>query len=314
MGVADAALAAFGLLVYPGLIFTAVVGLLLVWEKRKLTARLQARIGPPVYQCFVDFFKLLWKETLIPEEANRSLFVLSPILALTAVTLVMLFIPIAGKPFLGFVGDLIVVLYLLTIPPFAAAVGGSSSANPFGGVGASREISLLFAYELPLVLAALTVALDAGTLRLAEIVTAQQQSLLYIAKYPLAAIAFFFCIMAKLSWIPFDIPEAKTEIMAGLFTEYSGVLLGIFKLAYSMMAFALPSLFIALFLPVTTGVYGVDLIIHLALCAVIVALMSVVATVVPRYRIDQAVGFFIKVAAVLAALDFLRAFAYFVVV
>lgn len=313
MGVVDAALAVFGLLVYPGLIFTAVVGLLLVWEKRKLTARLQARIGPPIYQCFVDFFKLLWKETLIPEEANRSLFILSPILALTAVTLIMLFIPIAGKPFLGFVGDLIVVLYLLTIPPFAAAVGGSSSANPFGGVGASREISLLFAYELPLVLAALTVALDAGTLKLAEIVTAQQ-NLLYIAKYPLAAIAFFFCIMAKLSWIPFDIPEAKTEIMAGLFTEYSGVLLGIFKLAYAMLAFALPSLFIALFLPVTTGIYGVDVIIHLVLCVVIIGLMSVVATVVPRYRIDQAVSFFIKVAAVLAALDFLRAFAYFVVV
>ncbi|MDF2956892.1 MAG: Formate hydrogenlyase subunit HyfC [Candidatus Alkanophagales archaeon MCA70_species_1] len=313
MGVVDAALAVFGLLVYPGLIFTAVVGLLLVWEKRKLTARLQARIGPPIYQCFVDFFKLLWKETLIPEEANRSLFILSPILALTAVTLIMLFIPIAGKPFLGFVGDLIVVLYLLTIPPFAAAIGGSSSANPFGGVGASREISLLFAYELPLVLAALTVALDAGTLKLAEIVTAQQ-NLLYIAKYPLAAIAFFFCIMAKLSWIPFDIPEAKTEIMAGLFTEYSGVLLGIFKLAYAMLAFALPSLFIALFLPVTTGIYGVDVIIHLVLCVVIIGLMSVVATVVPRYRIDQAVSFFIKVAAVLAALDFLRAFAYFVVV
>jgi len=313
MSVADAVLAVFELLVYPGLIFTAVVGLLLVWEKRKLMARLQARIGPPIYQSFVDFFKLLWKETLIPEDANRSLFILSPIFALTAVTLVMLFLPIAGKPSLGFVGDLIVVLYLLTIPPFAAAVGGSSSANPFGGVGASREISLLFAYELPLVLAALTVVLDAGTLKLAEIVTAQQ-GLLYIAKYPLAAIAFFFCIMAKLSWIPFDIPEAKTEIMAGLFTEYSGVLLGIFKLTYAMLAFALPSLFIALFLPVTTGIYGVDILIHLVLCVVIVALMSVVATVVPRYRIDQAVSFFIKVAAVLAALDFLRAFAYYVVV
>ena len=160
------------LLLVGGGLFAAVAGMLSSWIDRKVTALVQARVGPPLLQPFYDFFKLMGKETVIPEGANRLAFGLMPLVALAAAALAAAILlgnvlwqngllRGAGGVFgYGLVGDLIVVLYLLAVPSLALVVGASSSNNPFASVGASREMKLM-SYELPLLLtvaAALTLA------------------------------------------------------------------------------------------------------------------------------------------------------------
>jgi len=150
----------------------AVAGMLSSWIDRKVTALVQARVGPPLFQPLWDLRKLMTKETLIPEGANRLAFVLMPLAALAAVALAAtilvgnilwqngLFRASNGLCGFGMIGDLIVVLYLLAVPSLALVIGASSSNNPFASVGASREMKLM-SYELPLLLAvaaALTLA------------------------------------------------------------------------------------------------------------------------------------------------------------
>ncbi|KYH38462.1 MAG: hypothetical protein AYL30_004630 [Candidatus Hecatellales archaeon B24] len=291
------------LLVYPGFIFTSAVGLFLWWELRKLTARFQWRVGPPVYQTFADLLKLLSKESIVPAEANRLLFVSAPIIALSSVCVAALLVPVAGMVPLNFAGDVIVLIYLLIMPSIMIVLAGSASANPFGAIGSSREMNLAIAYELAVVVCLLTLCLDAGSLHISNIVGFN------FVRYPLAAVALFLSVMAKLCLNPFEIPEAKTEIMAGPYTEYSGRLLGLFKLTYAMLLFILSSLLVSLFFHgPSTGFYPLDVLVHLAKCMVAVFLMAVVAAVNPRLRIDQALRFFWGFVFTLALFDFVRAF------
>ncbi len=156
--------AGFYLLLFAGCtLLAAVLGLVSSWIDRKVTALVQARIGPPLLQPFYDFVKLLGKETLIPAGANRMAFLLMPLVALAGVSLAATVL--LGNIFwqngligsYGFVGDLVVVLYLLAVPSIALVIGASSSNNPFASVGASRELKLLMSYELPMLLSVIAV-------------------------------------------------------------------------------------------------------------------------------------------------------------
>ncbi|HID31979.1 MAG TPA: NADH-quinone oxidoreductase subunit H, partial [bacterium (Candidatus Stahlbacteria)] len=235
--------------VYPGFLFSAAIGLLITWVDRKVTARIQWRVGPPIYQPYADFLKLLLKETLIPEGASRVAFILAPFIGLIGVSIVstMLFI-MNFNPELSFVGDIIVIVYLLALPPLAVIVGGSSSRNPLSSVGASREMVLYFGYELPFLLAIAIAIIKTGSLKIGEIIIYQRLfgPLLYSISGIIAGIVFLLASQAKLSFVPFDIPEAEQEIMAGPYLEYSGVSLAVFKLTRAMLFFILPVLLITL--------------------------------------------------------------------
>ncbi len=150
----------FSYIVFPGFIFTAVVGLFLTWIDRKVTARVQMRVGPPWYQPYADFLKLLLKETLVPEGSSKPLFFLGPLLGVVSMSIlaVMLF-SMNFNPRTTFVGDIIVMVYLLALPPIGVILGGSSSKNPLASVGASREMTQYFAYELPFLIALATIIL-----------------------------------------------------------------------------------------------------------------------------------------------------------
>ncbi|HUU42611.1 MAG TPA: NADH-quinone oxidoreductase subunit H, partial [Planctomycetota bacterium] len=134
-------------------VVTLVLGMVLKWVDRKVTARVQYRVGPPWYQPMADVIKLMGKETLMPSTARGTGFLIAPVIALaaTAVTSAILwyavFHPERGANFLG---DLVVVIYLLLIPAVMTILGASASGNPHAAVGASREMKLMFSYELPL--------------------------------------------------------------------------------------------------------------------------------------------------------------------
>jgi NADH-quinone oxidoreductase subunit H len=132
----------FYFLVYPGFLFMAVIGGLLSWFDRKITAGVQFRKGPPLLQPFYDFFKLLLvKETILPARGAKGLFLAAPVFAVFGATMAGVFILL---PLLnittGFHGDLIVIFYLLTIPSLTYVIGALSSGNPLAAIGGSREM------------------------------------------------------------------------------------------------------------------------------------------------------------------------------
>ena len=272
---------------------TAVLGLTLKWVDRKVTAMVQWRKGPPVYQPLADIAKLMGKETIIPEHARRTGFLLAPILGLTAAILgAAILWSVNINPKAGFVGDLIVVFYLLTVPSLAIVIGGSASGNPLASVGASREMKLILSYELPLVLAMLPAVIAGGwSLRLEAIVTASSPSILTTLSLVLGFIVGLLCIQAKLGLVPFDQAEAETELMGGVYCEYSGPPLALFYLMRAMLHAVLPCLLVTVF----WGAFGRSVfhaVVWVVLYLVAVVVVTLVRNTNPRVRIDHAMRFF----------------------
>lgn len=288
----------FYFIVFPGFLFTAIAGLLAGWIDRKVTARVQWRQGPPWYQNFADFFKLMGKEAVVPEGAKGSGFLLSPLIGLAGITLVSTIIWITNLgigPADSFVGDLIVVIYLLTLPSLAVILGASASKNPLAGIGASREMKLILAYELPFVLAILVpIVKSGGAVRISDLISYQAAngSFLYSISGVLAFIVAIVCMQAKLTLVPFDIPEAETEIMAGAYIEYSGPPLAVFKLTKAMMMFVLPVFLITVFWGGMNFGSLLPALYSILKYVLLLVIIVLIRNTNPRLRIDQAVKFF----------------------
>lgn len=284
--------ALFYILIFPGALFLFVFSLAAQYIDRKLYARFQNRIGPPWFQPLADFIKLVSKEEIIPEEADIKVFKFMPILALTATVTAFLYIPTwsVAAPF-SFDGDLIVVLYLLTIPTLTYFLGGWYSRSVYSMIGAIRSLTQLFAYEVPLFLTILASALLADTWSLSGMVhfynTHPWYWLFNLPGFSIALIS----LLGKLEKVPFDIPEAETEIVAGTFTEYGGRLLALFKLSLDIELVVGASLLAAVFMP-----WGLDFnslvgfIFYLAEVLVIIALISLLRTIFARLRLDQMIS------------------------
>lgn len=294
----------FLFLVFPGLLFSGFMGLMVGWVDRKVTARVQWRVGPPWYQNFIDIIKLLfYKETLVPQGVSRAVFLAAPALALASATLVSTIVCFVNAPGAkGFIGDLIVVVYLLVIPPIALMLGGFASANPLASLGASREMKLMLSYELPFILALVVPIMKSGyAIRFADILghQAANGAVIGSASGVISFIVMLLCVQAKLGFVPFDVAEAETEIISGPFIEYSGKALGILKLAKAVIFFALPVLMITLYF----GGIRLDpegFVKSLLQYIFIVVLIVVIKNTNPRVRIDHAVAFFWGPATFLA--------------
>lgn len=280
----------FNYLIFPGFLFTATVGMLASWIDRKVTARVQWRKGPPWYQNFADFIKLLGKEVIVPKQGRR-LFLIAPLLGLASVTVVA---TLLGRsmmyPAESFLGDLIVVIYLLTIPAVALILGASASANPLASVGASREIKLVLSYELPFLLAIVIVILKSGGLiRINDIIKYQMinGSILGSASGAIALVASILCMQAKLGFVPFDMAEADQELMGGTCIEYSGAPLSVFKLTKQMLLVVLPLFLISIFWANNPSILW--LVLKYVILLVVIILIK---NTNPRVRIDQATRFF----------------------
>ena len=280
----------FYLIIFPGFLFTAAVGLFSTWVDRKVSARIQWRVGPPWYQPFVDILKLLGKENIIPAGTGMTGYLVFPIIGFIAVVLVSTILWVTNWfPEATFVGDIIVVIYLLYLPAIGIIAGGSASGNPMGAVGASREMKLMLAYELVFLVAIFTPVVAAGgCISLGGLVGYQAANgwMLGNASCIIAFIVSLVCIQAKLGLVPFDIAEAETEIIAGPYTEYSGAALAVFKLTKAMLLFVLPILLIAVFMG---GVWSPWAILEYLLILVLIILVK---NTNPRIRVDQAIRFF----------------------
>lgn len=300
----------FYILVFPGILFLGLFSLALEFFDRKFHARMQNRKGPPWFQPLADFIKLSAKEGIIPEEANATLFRLMPLLALTAATVSFFYIPLwSTRALYSFDGDLIVVIYLLTIPTLALFLAGWVSASLYSMLGAVRALTQLFAYEVPLFMAVLSPAILAGSWSLSEIAAFFNDKPLFIIFNVPGFLISLIALLGKLEKVPFDIPEAETEIVGGSFTEYSGRYLAFFRMAVDIEMLVGASLVAALFLPIGLDLHPVaGFIVYILKVLFVVALLSVLRTIFARIRIDQMIRFCWIYLAPLSLIQILIAF------
>ncbi|MBN2206985.1 MAG: NADH-quinone oxidoreductase subunit H [Candidatus Aminicenantes bacterium] len=288
--------------VYPGLLFLFAYGTFCEWFDRKVYARLQNRMGPThtgrwgLLQPVADFVKLMAKEDVVPEKADKGLFTALPVVGLAVVATAMLLVPVwhvspTASGFNSFSGDIIVLLYLLSLPTLIFFLAGWSSTNLFSTVGGTRVLTMLFGYEVPLFLAVLSPALLAGSWRLAEIAAFYQaRPLLLLVNLPAFAISLV-CVQAKLERTPFDIPHAETEIVGGTFTEFSGKKLAFFRLMTDIELVVSSGLLATVFLGGFPGGVGWGFVQFILKTLFIIFLLSLMRAATSRIRVDQVVSF-----------------------
>ncbi len=312
----DTLIAIFHMCIFPGGIFALALGMFLKGLDRRMEARLQRRVGPPLIQPALDIAKLLTKETLIPETAHRTAFLAAPVIGFVGMAVCAAFIPISGiYDGLNNMGDLLVIFYLLPIPAIALMIGATASSSPYGALGFSREMLMMLAYEIPLLAILLAVAMFVGKatgvgaeFSLNAILHYQEHSgILGINPIMLPALlAYLIFLPGTMGVIPFDIPEAETEILEGPLLEYGGPPLAMFLLGSALKTFVVLGLGVAIFFPgAFPGDLGqyflVNLIWFFAKCLLLMALaLTLVKSATGRFRIDQALGFYIKYPTLLA--------------
>jgi len=302
-------------LVFPGLFFILTYSLFAQWVSRKAAARLQNRQGPlhtgwqGILQPLADFIKLLVKEDITPAAANKPVFDFTPLFIFALPLAATFLIPIQSitnlwswEPVASFEGDLIMVLFLMSIVVLAIFLAGWSSGNLFGAVGATRVAFMMLAYEIPLGLVAISPAILARSLSINSIVDWQVASVAAFLTTPslwglvtgmvlfIGFAIYVVCLLAELEMRPFDMSEAETEIVHGWQVEYSGKKLLLLNAGHDVKMVLAAALLTSLFLGGPAGPVlppFVWFILKTTLCVLILSNMSVLFA---RFRIDQLVS------------------------
>jgi len=298
--------ALFALLIFPGFGFLFACALAFQWIDRLVAARLQGRVGPPWFQPLADFIKLMAKEDVLPIGAHRRACAVLPIVSLAAVLTAALYVPVGDLAAGAFEGDLIVVLFLLSIPALAYFLAGWLSASVFSIVGGSRALLQYFAYEVPFLMALSGPAILSGSWSISRIAAHQSQTVWMMLVQPVGFLLAFVGLIGKLKRSPLDIPKAKSEIGAGPLTEFSGRKLALWHLSLHVKTvvgiFLLVNVFLGgsftdLAVP-TTLIFGVK-------ALFILLALSVTGVLYARLRIDQLASLGWKVLAPLALVQIL---------
>jgi len=219
----------------------AVVGVLVnVWLERKISAAVQQRIGPEyagalgILQPMADGLKLLFKEDIIPAKADGLLFTLGPVLVLVPVILSWLVVPFGQNLLISNVGvGVFLWIALSSIQPIGLLMSGYSSNNKYSLLGGLRAAAQSISYEIPLALSVLAIVMMSNSLSTVDIVNQQTGAGIFswnIWRQPVGFLVFWICALAECERLPFDLPEAEEELVAGYQTEYAGMKFALFYL------------------------------------------------------------------------------------
>jgi NADH-quinone oxidoreductase subunit H len=288
---------------FPGFAFLFVCAWAFDWIDRRVIARLQGRVGPPWFQPLADFIKLLAKEDVLPADARASVATLLPLLSLASVLTAGLYVPVAGHTTAAFEGDLIVVLFLLSIPALVYFVAGWVTVGIYSVMGGNRALLQYFSYEVPFLMALSTPAILSGSWSITRIV--ERQGTWGVFTLPLGFLLALIGLIGKLKRDPLDIPKAKSEVVAGSLTEFSGRKLALWHLSMDMQTVVGIFLLVNLFLggDTTTFIHVPPVISPLIFglkALVVLVVLSTVSALYARMRIDQLANLGWRVLAPLA--------------
>jgi NADH-quinone oxidoreductase subunit H len=245
----------FRIAAFPGFGFAALIAAGTIFVERKMLAKLQLRVGPfycgkieGILQLMGDGLKLISKEIIIPAKADKPLFWAAPVLFVATAAAFVALIPVAPGWVVADVDvGLIAVFAVIGFFPIITILSAWSANSKFPFIGGIRALYQMVSFEIPLILSLLGVVILTGTLNLSEI-AASQSSFPWIIFLPIGAIVFFITMLAELERIPFDLPEAESEIVAGWLTEFSGMMYGLVQLGTYLKLYAFAGLFVVLFL------------------------------------------------------------------
>ncbi len=293
-------------LVLVGLVGSLVVVVFILWFERKATARVQRRLGPyhiaprlaGLPQLVADLIRYAFQEIIVPRTVDRELFILAPIVAT-----VLSILPIAVVPLTPLEAywpipmeySVLVALALSTVSPIFLIIAGWASNNKFAIIGGVREAFVITAYELIAILGILSASAATLSFNFVDVVEAQR--IWFIVLNPVAFLATFLAVLMATSGFPFEIPESENEVVAGPFTEYSGLLYGLNMGAAYMKRFAFSILMVLAFLggwaPYTPGEgilsgYLIPSLIVVAKATILMMVFSLTRSIYGRFRLDQA--------------------------
>src|SRR3990172_7001470 len=300
-------------IVFTSIVITAVLILVMafIYVERRGLGRMQSRLGPNrtgpfgLLQAVADTLKVLLKEDIIPDNADKVVHWLAPIVAFAPVMMLFAVVPFGNG--WSLIGDLnIGILYVTAIGAISTVgvfMAGWGSSNKYSLRGAMRNVAAVISYEMPLVLAIAGVVLIAGSLSLNEIV--QQQDIPYILLQPLGFLIFFLAGCAEINRSPFDLLEADSELVAGFHTEYSGMKFAMFYLVEYAEALALSAIISTLFLGGWRGPLLPPWLWFVGKIFFVFFLMIWTRTTLPRVRIDQLMTFAWKFLLPLAFVNLL---------
>lgn len=274
------------------------IGLIYTGIGRRIIARVQHRYGPPIFQNIVDVMKLYAKTSAV---THGVMFHLAPTIAITGTISTMMFVPIlVGEhaiSLFSFSGDLILILYIMVFGCLAMALGAGQSGNPNSAIGVSRGLTQMFGYEIPFVIALVTLMVQNGTTSVQTIIAAQDGFMNWnIIQSPFAFIAAMFAFLGMMGNKPFDVPFAPAEIASGPPSEFGGKYLALMRTNRGMFAFVKLVLYTDLFLGGAT-----NFLILLVKTFAFYLVPLFVGIVNPRFRTEQAMTFFWKWPTVIGA-------------
>jgi NADH-quinone oxidoreductase subunit H len=281
----------FQILVFPGFLFILVFALLFGWLDRKLIARFQGRVGPPWVQPVADIIKLLGKEDILPVGTNEWVAVLLPLLSFSSVVTAGFMLPLIQPPSSSFEGDFIVVLFLLSVPSLFYFLAGWTTRGVYSILGGNRSLLQYFSYEVLFLLALSGTAIASGSWSLSEISLAQVNGTPFVISQFFGFILAFFGLIGKLKREPYDIPKAKSEVIVGPLTEFSGKKLALWYLAIQFQLIVGLSLMACCFFGgpwLVSGITG--FFIFLAVIFLLQFSLSAVSALFARLRIDQLIN------------------------
>ncbi|PIW35435.1 MAG: NADH-quinone oxidoreductase subunit NuoH [Nitrosopumilales archaeon CG15_BIG_FIL_POST_REV_8_21_14_020_33_23] len=250
----------FRIAAFPGFGFAALIAAGTIFIERKMLAKMQLRVGPfycgkveGILQLMGDGLKLISKEIIIPAKADKPIFWAAPVIFVATAAAFVALIPVAPGWVVADVDvGLLAVFAIIGFFPIITILSAWSSNSKFPFIGGIRALHQMVSFEIPLILSLLGVVILTGTLNLSEIVESQS-NFPWIIFLPIGAIIFFITILAELERIPFDLPEAESEIVAGWLTEFSGMIYGLVQLGTYLKLYAFAALFVVLFLGGWTG-------------------------------------------------------------
>ncbi len=245
----------FRVMAFPGFGFAALLAAGTIFVERKMMAKIQLRVGPfycgkfeGILQLMGDGLKLISKEIIIPAKADKPIFWAAPVLFVATAAAFVALIPVAPGWVVADVDlGLLAVFAVIGFFPIITILSAWSANSKYPFIGGIRALFQMVSFEIPLILSLLGVVMVTGTLNLSEI-TASQSNFPWIVFLPIGAIVFFIAMLAELERIPFDLPEAESEIVAGWLTELSGMLYGLVQLGSYLKLYAFAALFVVLFL------------------------------------------------------------------